>query len=94
LGLFTTLPVHFAGLSANHRSEVDDGSQKSAYFKREASMKFRSIDCKACGSRVTLQTYTGQAILSRLDEVIECPKCGKTSTYRGDDFIDSGGAVH
>ena len=56
-----------------------------------AKFKFRFIDCKQCGHRSTLQTYTGDATISRLSENINCPKCGKESAYSGDDFRISEG---
>lgn len=54
-------------------------------------LKFRHIYCKSCGCKLTLQTYTGNTILSPVVDNIECPKCGTESAYSGDDFGTSEG---
>ena len=58
-----------------------------------AKYKFRYIDCRECGHRITLQTYTGHVVSSRLGEDIKCPECHKESVYSGDDFRTSEGLV-
>jgi hypothetical protein len=45
------------------------------------------IDCKQCGGRITLETYSGEAVFrNRPDEKLTCPSCFKESTYSGDDY--------
>jgi hypothetical protein len=52
-----------------------------------ANYKRRYIDCKACGHRITLQIYTGDAVVENgVVEKLLCPDCLKESTYSGDDF--------
>ena len=55
------------------------------------SFKFLYIQCAACTSTITLQTFTDRAITSRADQNIECPKCGKVYVYSGDDFMTAQG---
>jgi len=54
-------------------------------------MTFRYVVCKKCGDRLTLEVYAGHVTVSRAAQDIECPTCGKESTYSGDDFGDSKG---
>ena len=45
------------------------------------------VDCKACGSRITLEIFTGQSAPSnRPDEVLKCPTCLNERQYLRDDF--------
>jgi len=52
-----------------------------------ANFKHWYVDCKTCGSRITLEIFTGHSASSnRQDEVLKCPTCLNERPYSGDDF--------
>jgi DNA polymerase II large subunit len=57
--------------------------QKAPTFKHGAKQLY--VDCKECGSKITLQVYTGEAG-DPLGENLTCSICLKGSTYSGADF--------
>jgi hypothetical protein len=52
-----------------------------------AGYKHWFIECKSCGSRITIEVYTGNpAVVDRQNEKLACPVCLKESAYYGEDF--------
>jgi hypothetical protein len=52
-----------------------------------ANLKYWYVDCKACGSRITLEIFTGVTVPSnRSTEILKCPTCLNECPYLGDDF--------
>ena len=52
-----------------------------------ASYKHWFIECKSCGSRITLEIYTGNpAVVDRQNEKLACPLCLNESVYYCEDF--------